>query len=262
MEQFEEQLHQDLHQFLQSMKEVDERLPECPDVEEKWEQIAKAYIPDGIREFNDFPSASLGWMMYIGYNGIDHILHSNENIKILVLDTEVYSNTGGQASKSTNKGAVAEFADFGKKTNKKDLFKIASGIENVYVASVCLGANIVQTINAFKEAEEHNGPAIIIAYCPCIEHGISKGLGNSLNEAKLAVECGYTILMRLCNNNLIIDSKEPNFDRYNELLDNEVRFKALKLKDEAYANEMLQKQKGYAIKRYEYYKSMQNKNSQ
>ena len=226
-------------------------------------------IPKELSFLKDYiPARSIwaiggdGWAYDIGYNGIDHILHSNENINILVLDTEVYSNTGGQASKATNKGAVAEFADYGKKTNKKDLFKIASGIENVYVASICLGANMMQTINAFKEAEEHKGPSIIIAYCPCIEHGISKGLGNSLNEAKLAVECGYTILMRSCNNHLIIDSAEPNFDKYHELLDNEVRFKSLKLKDASYAEDILQRQKGYAIKRYEYYKSMQNKNSQ
>ena len=201
-----------------------------------------------------------GWAYDIGYNGLDHILHSNENIKILVLDTEVYSNTGGQASKSTNLGAVAEFADFGKKTNKKDLFRIASSIENCYVASICLGANMMQTIKAFKEADEHNGPAIIIAYAPCVEHGIKNGMACSINEEKLAVECGYSLLMRYYDNSLYLDSGEPNFEKYENFLDNEVRFKSLKIKNSNLAQELLEGQKENAIKRYNYYKNMQNKN--
>ncbi|MBE6155981.1 MAG: pyruvate:ferredoxin (flavodoxin) oxidoreductase [Firmicutes bacterium] len=201
-----------------------------------------------------------GWAYDIGYNGLDHILHSNENIKVLVLDTEVYSNTGGQASKSTKKGAVAEFADFGKKTTKKDLFRIASSIENCYVASISLGANMMQTIKAFKEAEEHNGPAIIIAYCPCVEHGIKNGMGNSIREEKLGVECGYTLLMRYFDNKLYLDSPEPDFEKYREFLDNEVRFKALKIKNAEYAEEILEQQKANAIKRYNYYKNLENKN--
>lgn len=200
-----------------------------------------------------------GWAYDIGYNGLDHILHSNENIKILVLDTEVYSNTGGQASKSTKMGAVAEFADFGKKTSKKDLFKIASGIENVYVASICLGANMMHTLKVFKEAEEHNGPALIIAYCPCVEHGIKNGMTNSIAEEKLAVSCGYTLLMRY-NGKLYLDSPEPDFDKYDEFLSNEVRYNALKIKNKDYAEEILARQKENAIKRYNYYKDMQSKN--
>ena len=201
-----------------------------------------------------------GWAYDIGYNGLDHILHSNENIKILVLDTEVYSNTGGQASKSTKIGAVAEFADFGKKTNKKDLFKIASTIENCYVASICLGANMMQSIKAFKEADEHNGPAIIIAYCPCVEHGIKNGMSCSIKEEKLAVECGYQLLMRYSNNVLYLDSPEPNFDKYEDFLTNEVRFNALKIKSPQSADILLENQKQNAIARYEYYKQIQKKN--
>lgn len=201
-----------------------------------------------------------GWAYDIGYNGIDHVLHSNENIKILVLDTEVYSNTGGQASKATKLGAVAQFASFGKRTGKKDLFKIATTTDNVYVASVSLGSNMMHTIKAFKEAQEHNGPAIIIAYCPCISHGIKNGMGCSINEEKLAVECGYTLLMRYYDNNLYLDSKEPNFDKYEDFLDNEVRFRRLKLKDENLAKELLDNQIKNAKKRYEYYKSIANKN--
>lgn len=200
-----------------------------------------------------------GWAYDIGYNGLDHILHSNENIKILVLDTEVYSNTGGQASKSTKLGAVAEFADFGKKTNKKDLFKIASGIEGVYAASISMGSNMMHTIKVFKEAMEHNGPAIIIAYCPCIEHGIKGGMGGSISEEKLAVDCGYTLLMRY-DGEYHLDSPEPDFNKYEEFLNNEVRYKALKIKDSTYAEEILQKQKDNAIKRYNYYKDLSQKN--
>ena len=146
------------------------------------------------------------------------MLSSDENINILVLDTEVYSNTGGQASKSSHMGQVAEFADAGKRTYKKDLFRIAMGYPNCYVASISLGANMFQAIKAFKEAEEHKGPSIIIAYSPCIEQGIKKGMNCASNEQKLAVECGYTLLMRYDGEKLFMDSNEPNYDKYEELL--------------------------------------------
>ena len=199
-----------------------------------------------------------GWAYDIGYNGIDHILHSNENINILVLDTEVYSNTGGQASKSTKIGAVAEFADFGKKTYKKDLFKIAMCAPNVYVGSISLGANINHAIKTLTEANNHNGPSIVICYCPCIEHGIKGGMSSSISEEKLAVECGYTLLMRYFDDKLYLDSKEPNFDKYAEFLNNEVRFNALKIKDENLANELLDNQKLNAKKRYNYYNNIKS----
>ena len=200
-----------------------------------------------------------GWAYDIGFSGIDHVLSSNENINILVLDTEVYSNTGGQSSKSTKLGGVAKFATNGKETTKKDLFKIASNYENVYVASVCLGANQMQTIKAFIEAEKHDGPSIIIAYAPCIEHGIKGGLTNSLDEQKLSVECGYNILMRYKENKLIIDSSTPNFEKYENFLNNEVRYNSLKLKNPEIANALLEQQKNNANKRYEYYKNLENK---
>ena len=219
-------------------------------------------IPKELSDLIDYiPARSVwaiggdGWAYDIGYGGLDHILHTNENIKVLVLDTEVYSNTGGQASKSTKLGAVAEFANFGKRTAKKDLFKIASCIPNCYVASISLGANMMQAINAFKEAEEHNGPAIIIAYAPCIEHGIKTGMGCSVNEEKLAVECGYTLLMRY-DGKYHLDSKEPTFDKYEDFLNNEVRFNALKIKDAEFAKTILEEQKQNAITRYEYYKNI------
>ena len=208
-------------------------------------ELSTKLLPNELRDLLDYVPARTvwaiggdGWAYDIGYGGLDHVLHSNENVKVLVLDTEVYSNTGGQASKSTKKGAVAEFANFGKKTIKKDLFKIASCIPNCYVASISLGANMMQAIKAFNEAEAHNGPAIIIAYSPCIEHGIKTGMSTSSIEEKLAVECGYTILMRH-DKETIIDSKEPDFSKYESFLDNEVRFNALKIKDKDLAKELL-----------------------
>ncbi len=226
------------------------------------EKLHDKTIPKELTDLIDYiPARSVwaiggdGWAYDIGYGGLDHVLHSNENIKVLVLDTEVYSNTGGQASKSTKLGAVAEFANFGKRTNKKDLFRIASCIPNCYVASICLGANMMQAINAFKEAEEHDGPAIIIAYSPCIEHGIKTGMGTSINEEKLAVDCGYTLLMRY-DGQTHLDSKEPDFTKYEEFLNNEVRFNALKIKNPKLAAEILAEQKENAIKRYNYYKNI------
>ena len=201
-----------------------------------------------------------GWAYDIGFGGLDHLLSSNENVKVLVLDTEVYSNTGGQASKSSKLGQVAEFANFGKNTSKKDLFKIAMTYPNCYVASISLGANYFQTIKAFKEAEEHNGPAIIIAYSPCVEHGIKGGMINSIQEEKLAVECGYTSLMRYnpTEEKLYIDSKEPDFNKYLEFLKNERRYKTLMEKDKELANSLLNSQIENAKKRYEYYKNIAN----
>jgi len=197
-----------------------------------------------------------GWAYDIGFSGIDHVLASNENIKILVLDSEVYSNTGGQSSKSTQKGAVAEFANDGKSTNKKDLFKIATSYKNVYAATVCLGANMMHTINCFKEAMEHNGPAIIIAYSPCVEHGISGGMSNSIDQKKLSVECGYNILMRYKDNEIFIDSREPNFDKYNEFLSNELRYISLYTKNPSLAQKLLNEQIEYAKKRFNYYNNI------
>ena len=228
------------------------------------EKLKNKTIPKELVDLLDYiPARSVwaiggdGWAYDIGYGGLDHVLHSNENIKVLVLDTEVYSNTGGQASKATKLGAIAEFANMGKRTNKKDLFKIATCVPNCYVASIALGANMQQAINAFKEAEEHIGPAIIIAYSPCIEQGIKTGMGTSILEEKLSVECGYNILMRY-DNGLKIDSAKPNFDKYEEFLDNEVRFNALKLKNPELAKEILAEQKENAIKRYEDYQKMLN----
>ena len=149
----------------------------------------------------------------------------------------------------------------GKKTQKKDLFRYAMGIPNVYVASVSLGASPMQTIRAFKEAMEHVGPSLLICYSPCIEQGIKNGMTCSLEEQKLTIESGYNLLMRYDGTSeiLTIDSKEPDFGLYEELLNKEVRYKALKIKDENLASELLKMQKDNAIKRYKYYENLVKK---
>lgn len=224
----------------------------------------KNIIPDDLLDYvtpkSVWTIGGDGWAYDIGFSGLDHVLSSNENVKVLVLDTEVYSNTGGQSSKSSHYGQVAEFANMGKRTSKKDLFKIAMNYPNIYVGSISLGANMMQAIKVLKEAEEHNGPAIVIAYSPCIEHGISGGMSNSIAEEKLAVETGYVLLMRYFDNKLYLDSSEPNFDKYDEFLSNEVRYKSLKIKNEKEASELLEINKNNAVNRYKEYKELSNKN--
>jgi pyruvate-ferredoxin/flavodoxin oxidoreductase len=176
-----------------------------------------------------------GWAYDIGYGGLDHVIASGQNVNILVFDTEVYSNTGGQASKSTPTGAVAQFAAAGKSIKKKDLAQIAMSYGYVYVAQVSMGANQQQTLKALLEAESYDGPSLVIAYAPCINHGIRAGMGKSQTEMKKAVDSGYWNLLRydprLANqgkNPLTLDSKEPSAS-YNDFIMGEVRYSALKL---------------------------------
>ncbi len=175
-----------------------------------------------------------GWAYDIGFGGLDHVVASGEDVNILVLDTEVYSNTGGQSSKSTPIGAVAKFAAGGKQVRKKDLGLIASTYGYVYVAQVAMGANQAQCLKAFREAEEHKGPSLIIAYSPCINHGLRKGMGHAQDEEKLAVECGYWHLWRYNpaleaegKNPFILDSKTPEWDKFQAFLNGEVRYTSL-----------------------------------
>ena len=233
------------------------------------EQLINAEIPTELKELLDYiPARTVwafggdGWAYDIGFGGIDHVLSSNENVKILVLDTEVYSNTGGQMSKSSHKGQVAEFADYGKRMQKKDLFRIAMSYPNCYVASISLGANMMHTLKVFQEAEAHQGPSIILAYAPCIEHGIKGGMSCSTKEQKLAVDVGYSLLMRYqpSEKKLYLDSKAPDFDRYGEFLNNEVRYRALKIKDASLAEILLQENKEHAISRYQYYQKLSQEN--
>ncbi len=178
-----------------------------------------------------------GWAYDIGYGGLDHVLASGEDINVLVLDTEVYSNTGGQASKATPLGAIAQFAASGKRTGKKDLGRMAMTYGYVYVASICMGANKQQVLKAFKEAEAYKGPSLIIAYAPCINQGIRKGMGKSMEEGKLAVDSGYWKLYRYNpdlakekKNPFILDCKAPTGDLM-EFLSGENRYAALAKQD-------------------------------
>ena len=205
-----------------------------------------------------------GWAYDIGYGGLDHVLHSNENINILVLDTEVYSNTGGQKSKSTRAGGIAEFASSGKLETKKDLFKIAMAIPNVYVASISMGANMMQTLKAFKEAKEHNGPSLIIAYSPCISQGILGGLSNQLEEQKILVDVGYNMLMRYNpeEDKLTIDSKEPDFGNYDVVFERELRYRNLENINEEEYEELYQANMTTSRDRYAYFKNIEDKNKE
>jgi pyruvate-ferredoxin/flavodoxin oxidoreductase len=175
-----------------------------------------------------------GWAYDIGYGGLDHVLASGEDINVLVLDTEVYSNTGGQASKSTPAGAVAKFAASGKKIRKKDLGQMAMSYGYVYVAQVAMGSSNAQYLKAIKEAEAYPGPSLIIAYSPCINHGLREGMGKTQAQEKLAVGSGYWHLYRYNpllekegKNPFTLDSKEPDWSKFQEFLKSEVRYTSL-----------------------------------
>ena len=200
-----------------------------------------------------------GWAYDIGFSGIDHVLSSGSNVKILVLDTQVYSNTGGQASKSTPIGMVAKFASDGKKNYKKDLARIAMSYPNTYVAQISLGANMNQAIKALNEAINHEGPAIVIAYCPCISHGIKNGMSCSVSNEALATKCGYFPIFRCDGDNFILDSVTPNFDLYEEFLNNQTRYSMLKKVNPKKAEDLLKLNKLGAIKRFEFYKKLNKK---
>ena len=232
------------------------------------DKLENSDIPKELKDLLDYiPSRKVwifggdGWAYDIGYGGLDHVLHSNENINILVLDTEVYSNTGGQKSKSTRLGGVAEFASTGKHESKKDLFRIAMAIPNVYVASISMGANMMQTLKVFKEAYEHDGPSLIIAYSPCIEQGIYGGLPNSLEEQKLLVDIGYNLLMRYNpeDNKLTVDSKEPDFNNYDTIFRRELRYKNLESSNKEEYEKLFEENLNQAKERYYYFKSIETK---
>ena len=199
-----------------------------------------------------------GWAYDIGYGGLDHVLASGRNVNLLVLDTEVYSNTGGQMSKSTPVGAIAKFAAGGKPLGKKDLGMMAMAYGNVYVAKIAFGANRMQTVKAFIEAEAYDGPSLIIAYSHCINHGID--LRKGIDQQKRAVECGHWPLFRYNpalraegKNPLTMDSKEPSVD-IGEYMYNEIRFRALKQIAPERAAALLEKARSDAKERYAFYK--------
>ena len=197
-----------------------------------------------------------GWAYDIGYGGLDHVLASGENVNVLVFDTEVYSNTGGQSSKSTPIGAVAQFAAAGKAVTKKNLAQIAIAYGYVYVAQVAMGANPAQTLKAIKEAEAYDGPSLIICYAPCINHGVKKGMNKAMLEMKEAVRAGYWNLLRYNpaaiaekKNPLSVDSAPPTED-YEDFLMGEVRYNSLKLKNPERAEQLFSEAEKFAAERY------------
>ena len=196
-----------------------------------------------------------GWAYDIGFGGIDHILETNDRAKILVLDSEVYSNTGGQASKATPKGSIASFSSMGKKTSKKNLAKYALTMPHVYVGTINLGANPNQAIKVLMEANSYDGPAIVIAYSTCIAHGIKGGLTNSLDIGKLATSSGYFPLIHYnpVDKVFSLDSKQVDFDLYEEFLEKQSRYNMLKVINEKKAKELLEQNKNDAIDLYQYY---------
>ncbi|WP_282035448.1 pyruvate:ferredoxin (flavodoxin) oxidoreductase [Saccharicrinis aurantiacus] len=204
-----------------------------------------------------------GWAYDIGFGGVDHVLASGQDVNILVMDTEVYSNTGGQASKATPLGAIAKFAASGKRIRKKDLGLMATTYGYVYVAQVAMGANQAQYFKALKEAEAYPGPSLIIAYSPCINHGLKGGMGGTQNESKKAVECGYWHLFRYNpmledegKNPFVYDSKEPQWDKFQEFLKGEVRYTALLKAYPDEAEELFAAAEGNAKWRYSTYKRL------
>ena len=201
-----------------------------------------------------------GWAYDIGFGGVDHVLASGEDINIMVFDTEVYSNTGGQSSKATKTGATAQFAAGGKETKKKDLAGIAMSYGYVYVAQIAMGADFNQTVKAIAEAEAYPGPSLIIAYAPCINHGIKKGMSKAQTEEELAVKCGYWHNFRFNpaaeGSKFSLDSKEPSTEGYQEFLDGEVRYNSLKRSNPAKAEKLFALNEEQAKDRYEYLKKL------
>ncbi len=199
-----------------------------------------------------------GWSYDIGYGGVDHVLANDQDVNVMVLDTEVYSNTGGQSSKSSQTGSIAKFTASGKTGEKKNLALIAMSYGHVYVAQISLGANPAKAIQAMKEAESYNGPSLIICYAPCANHGIKGGLSNSMKVEKKAVECGYFTTFRYDPRNaalgkpaLTIDCAEPDFSKFREFVMGETRFSQLPIVNPAHAEELLQKSERCAKERWE-----------
>jgi len=198
-----------------------------------------------------------GWAYDIGYGGLDHVLASGENVNVLVFDTEVYSNTGGQSSKATPIGAVAQFAAAGKSVKKKDLAQIAMSYGYVYVAQIAMGANYQQTLTAIREAEAYDGPSLIIAYAPCINHGVKKGMNKAMTEMKDAVAAGYWNLLRFNpdlasegKNPLTLDSGESK-SSYRDFIMGEVRYASLVSSFPDRADSLFEKAEAAARERYE-----------
>ncbi len=235
--------------------------------------LVKASACEGVKEVleyeRDLVDKSVwivggdGWAYDIGYGGLDHVIANEEDVNIMVLDTEVYSNTGGQSSKSSQTGSIAKFTASGKKTAKKNLAMMAISYGNVYVAQISMGANKMQAIKAMKEAESYNGPSLIICYSPCQAHGLKGGLANAQKTEKEAVECGYFPIFRYdprleaegkCP--MQMDCAEPDFSKFRDFVMTQTRFSQLPKVNPAHAEELLTKSQEYAALRYKRFKRL------
>ncbi len=245
-------------------REVSDKLIAALEAAEQTDEVK--YILDN-REFlakkSVWAIGGDGWAYDIGFGGIDHVMAQNQDVNLLVLDTEVYSNTGGQSSKATPTSATAKFAASGKKVAKKDLGAILMQYEYVYVAQVAMGADQAQTLKALREAESYDGPSIVICYCPCLEQHIKAGMGTSQDEMKKAVECGYWHLYRYDprriaegKNPFQLDSKEPDTDKVMDFLMGENRFASLKNNFPDKADALYAKEAEDVKARYERYKKL------
>lgn len=222
-------------------------------------------LPDSLKPYSEYLLPKTiwtiggdGWAYDIGFGGIDHVLSSNDDVNILVLDSQVYSNTGGQSSKASPKGAIASFATSGKQNAKKDLARMLLAYPHVYVATVSLGANMMQLIKVLKEAAAYKGPSIVIAYTPCISHGIEGGMENSVSMEKLATECGYFPIFHYHpeTKKFYLDSKEPDFSLYRDFLQKQTRYKMLTKINPEEAESLLKSNQENAKARYDYYKML------
>ena len=235
----------------------------CKTIKEKIDYIKHPFL----LEYKEYITPKSIWIIGgdgfaydIGFGGLDHVLSTNNNINILILDTEVYSNTGGQSSKSSNLGSIASFTKSGKTTYKKDLARIAMCYPNAYVACTNIGYDKEQYLKVLKEANLHNGPSLVIAYAPCIEHGLKTGMEHSLDNANLATKCGYFLTFRYNSETkkFNLDSKDVDFNKYNEFLNTENRFSTLKNINPDESENLLNNQKEWAKSRFEYYKNLEN----
>ncbi|MDE7427057.1 MAG: pyruvate:ferredoxin (flavodoxin) oxidoreductase [Muribaculaceae bacterium] len=262
------------------MKELAAKWLEAPHSAGVTREVADELIPlcqscgcdtcKALMDLKNFIVARSQWIIAgdgaaydIGFGGLDHVLASGKNVNVIVLDTEVYSNTGGQASKATPVGAIAKFAAAGKRIRKKDLGLIASTYGYVYVAQVAMGADNAQTLKAIREAEAYDGPSLIIAYSPCINHGLKAGMGKSQEEERKAVECGYWQLWRYNpaledegKNPFSLDSKEPDWSKFDDFLKGEVRYATVWKQYPAEAEELFAAAKSNAQWRYNNYKRL------
>lgn len=260
----EEELKEVARKYLENIKNRDEARKIVPELV----RLVKASKDDNVKRLlaheRDLVDKSVwivggdGWAYDIGYGGLDHVLANNDDVNVLVLDTEVYSNTGGQSSKSSQVGSIAKFTASGKSVSKKNLALQAMTYGHVYVAQIALGANAMKAIQALKEAESYDGPSLIIAYSPCVNHGIKGGMTNSIRTEKAAVECGYFTTFRYDPRNeakglpaLTLDCKEPDFTKFRDFVMNETRFSQLPNINPEHAEALLAKSAEDAKKRWE-----------